>query len=117
MSMADDNTRRSYRSNDPYRRNANPADAQDTALGGTDPLAELARLIGQSDPFTDTVRRQPQAAAPRADQYAQERRAATGAGTSSVRITRRARSRRSTPTRATPRPIRTPATPTMILTG
>jgi len=62
MSMADDKTLRSYRSNDTYRRNAN-ADAQD--MTGTDPLAELARLIGQSDPFTDTVRRQPQAAAPR----------------------------------------------------
>ena len=34
-------------------------------MTGTDPLAELARLIGQNDPFTDTVRRQPQAAAPR----------------------------------------------------
>ena len=52
MSMADDNTLRSYRSNDPYRRSANPADAQDMA--GSDPLAELARLIGQTDPFTDT---------------------------------------------------------------
>ena len=34
-------------------------------MTGTDPLAELARLIGQNDPYTDTVRRQPQAAAPR----------------------------------------------------
>ena len=65
MSMADDKTLRSYRSNDPYRRSANAADAQDMSLTGIDPLAELARLIGQNDPFTDTVRRQPQAAAPR----------------------------------------------------
>src|ERR1043165_4492945 len=26
---------------------------------GTDPLAELARLIGQSDPFTDLTKRKP----------------------------------------------------------
>jgi hypothetical protein len=61
--MADDKTLRSYRSNDPYRRSANAADPQD--MTGTDPLAELARLIGQNDPYADTVRRQPQAAAPR----------------------------------------------------
>jgi hypothetical protein len=71
MSMADDNTLRSYRSNDPYRRSANPADAQDPAPGD-DPLAELARLIGQTDPYTDNVRRQPQGAAPRATQHAQD---------------------------------------------
>ena len=70
--MADDNTLRSYRSNDPYRRSSNPAEPRDTALGGTDPLAELARLIGQSDPFAETVRRQPQDAAPRAAQRPQE---------------------------------------------
>ena len=65
MSMADDNTLRSYRSNDAYRRSANPADAQDTALGGSDPLAELARLIGQTDPFAESApaRRQPQGGA------------------------------------------------------
>ena len=51
MSMADDKTLRSYRSNDPYRRSANAADAQDMSLTGTDPLAELARLIGQNDPL------------------------------------------------------------------
>jgi hypothetical protein len=66
MSMADDNTRRSYRSNDPYRRSANQAEAPEQSFGGSDPLAELARLIGQSDPFTETVRRPPEAAAPRA---------------------------------------------------
>lgn len=55
--MADDNTLRSYRSNDNYRRNANPAEAPEPAFGGSDPLAELARLIGQSDPFTDNTAR------------------------------------------------------------
>jgi SPOR domain len=64
--MADDNTLRSYRSNDNYRRNTSQADAPEPAFGGSDPLAELARLIGQSDPFTDNARRrEPQAAAPR----------------------------------------------------
>jgi SPOR domain len=66
MSMADDKTLRSYRSNDPYRRNAQPAEQQDPMFGGSDPLAELARLIGQSDPYADTGRSQPQGAAPRA---------------------------------------------------
>jgi SPOR domain len=64
MSMADDNTVRSYRSND--RRNAQPAEQQDTMFSGSDPLAELARLIGQTDPYADTGRGQPQGAAPRA---------------------------------------------------
>jgi hypothetical protein len=51
--MADDNIVRSYRSSDPARRApAAPRDA-----GGSDPLAELARLIGQSDPFTQPERR------------------------------------------------------------
>ncbi|MBX9774738.1 MAG: SPOR domain-containing protein [Xanthobacteraceae bacterium] len=63
--MADDNTRRSYRSHDPYRRDANQAEAPEQSFGGSDPLAELARLIGQSDPFADTARRPPQAAPPR----------------------------------------------------
>jgi hypothetical protein len=67
MSMADDNTRRSYRSHDHYQRSANQADAPEPSFGGSDPLAELARLIGQSDPFTDTGRRQPHAEAPRAE--------------------------------------------------
>jgi hypothetical protein len=49
--MADDNTARN-RSNDPYSRG--PA-----ATGSAnDPLAELARLIGQSDPFSE-VRQEP----------------------------------------------------------
>jgi hypothetical protein len=52
--MADDNTLRSYRSNDPYRRAASQPDASNAAPAG-DPLAELARLIGQTDPFADTA--------------------------------------------------------------
>src|SRR5262245_19563962 len=43
MSMADDNTFRSY------RRNTQPSGEP----GGGDPLAELARLLGQNDPFGD----------------------------------------------------------------
>jgi sporulation related protein len=50
MSMADDSTLRSYRSNDPHRR---AAESQ-----ASDPLAELARLIGQSDPFAELGRGQ-----------------------------------------------------------
>jgi hypothetical protein len=49
--MANDNTAR-YRSNEPYSRG--PA----AAAPANDPLAELARLIGQSDPFSE-VRREP----------------------------------------------------------
>jgi hypothetical protein len=50
--MADDHTQRQYRSNE-YP----PAQGRATA---NDPLAELARLIGQSDPFAEFGRRQPQ---------------------------------------------------------
>src|ERR1700722_6785069 len=70
--MADDNILRSYRSNDPARRVSAPAaprDAQRDAprdAGGSDPLAELARLIGQSDPFTDFDRNSGHASEPRA---------------------------------------------------
>jgi len=43
-----DNTYRSYRSHDPAaRKQANPASQ------GGDPLAELARLIGQGDPYSE----------------------------------------------------------------
>src|SRR5215510_9783193 len=52
MSMADDNTLRPYRSNDPYRRAAEPSRPGEEA-SARDPLAELARLLGQSDPFAD----------------------------------------------------------------
>ncbi|MFL6831884.1 MAG: SPOR domain-containing protein [Xanthobacteraceae bacterium] len=52
MSMADDNRLRSYRTNDPYGRAAEPAQPSAEA-SIRDPLAELARLLGQSDPFAD----------------------------------------------------------------
>ena len=51
MSMAEDTRKRSDFSDD-YSSNA-PREP------GTDPLAELARLIGQSDPFTDLTKRKP----------------------------------------------------------
>src|SRR5205807_10370171 len=55
MSMADDNTLRRYRSNDPYRRAAEPPPPSEEA-SARDPLAELARLLGRSDPFADLGR-------------------------------------------------------------
>jgi cytoskeletal protein RodZ len=53
--MADENTLRRYRSNDPYRRAAEPPRPSEEA-SARDPLAELARLLGQSDPFADLGR-------------------------------------------------------------
>jgi hypothetical protein len=53
MSMADDNTLRSNRSNDPFRRGTAAA-GMDTQPHSRDPLAELARLIGQTDPFAES---------------------------------------------------------------
>src|SRR5437868_5481913 len=53
MSMADDKRLRAQRTSDPMRRGGHRPD--DGASG--DPLAELARLIGQSDPFSDYGRR------------------------------------------------------------
>jgi hypothetical protein len=54
--MADDQNQRPYRLNEPLPR-ATPA----ASASGSDPLAELARLIGQNDPFAeygrDTARR------------------------------------------------------------
>jgi hypothetical protein len=58
--MADNG--RSYRSNDPYRRAAEPPRPGEPA--GGDPLAELARLIGQSDPFAEFGRSNQRPAAP-----------------------------------------------------
>lgn len=52
MSMADDHTLGTYRSNDPHRRASDPVRPNEQA-GGSDPLAELARLIGRSDPFAE----------------------------------------------------------------
>ena len=60
MSMADDNTLRTNRSNDPYRRAAEPA----REPAGSDPLAELARLIGQNDPMADFGRGTPRQTQP-----------------------------------------------------
>src|SRR5262245_66194611 len=55
MSMADDNTLRPYRSTDPNRRAAErPRSSEE--VSARDPLAELARLLGQSDPFADLGR-------------------------------------------------------------
>jgi hypothetical protein len=58
--MADDNILRSYRSNDLARRANTPAAPRDRDsardVDGSDPLAELARLIGQGDPFADLDR-------------------------------------------------------------
>jgi SPOR domain len=47
--MADDHSQRSYRSNDALARREQPK--AHSSSSGNDPLAELARLIGQSDPF------------------------------------------------------------------
>jgi hypothetical protein len=62
--MADN---RSYRSNDPYRRAAEPSRPSEPA--GGDPLAELARLIGQNDPFAEFGRNQRPAAPSPAPRY------------------------------------------------
>jgi hypothetical protein len=48
--MADDNTVKSYRSNDALRRGGAASHDEPPS---NDPLAELARLIGQRDPFAD----------------------------------------------------------------
>ncbi len=65
--MADDQSQRPYRSIDPPAR-GQPAKAPGTAPGASasDPLSELARLIGQNDPFSEFGRdgaRQPAAPA------------------------------------------------------
>jgi SPOR domain len=65
--MADDNTRRSFRSNEPYRREAESLRTDDQ---GSDPLAELARLIGRNDPFAELGRSQPRQAAQPEPQHA-----------------------------------------------
>jgi hypothetical protein len=48
--MADQNYNRPYRANDQNRR---PSPQGPTPASGNDPLAELARLIGQNDPFAE----------------------------------------------------------------
>src|SRR5215813_4443808 len=54
MSMADDKRLRAQRTSESMRRGGHLP--EDGASG--DPLAELARLIGQSDPFSDYGRRE-----------------------------------------------------------
>jgi hypothetical protein len=56
--MADDNNQRPYRTSD--MRTTPPANP----AGGNDPLAELARLIGQSDPFAEFGRDKTRRVAP-----------------------------------------------------
>jgi hypothetical protein len=69
--MADDHSQRSYRSNDALARREQPK-AQSTS-SGNDPLAELARLIGQSDPFGEYGRAHAaQKPAPAADEWPQD---------------------------------------------
>src|SRR5665213_3629627 len=58
--MADDNNQR------PYRPNETRATSQAAPASGNDPLAELARLIGQSDPFAEFGRDGARRAAPAA---------------------------------------------------
>ena len=59
--MDDQTTQRPFRSSDSVGR-ASPA--QSAGSTGNDPLAELARLIGQTDPFADYARKQQLAAPP-----------------------------------------------------
>jgi hypothetical protein len=49
--MADDHSQRPYRSNDTIRRNGQASAPDSSSI--SDPLTELARLIGQSDPFAE----------------------------------------------------------------
>ena len=58
--MADDHTQRSYRSNETIARTGQ---ARGSSQPAADPLAELARLIGQEDPFGDFGRGSPRRAA------------------------------------------------------
>jgi hypothetical protein len=85
--MADDSFSRSYRSSEPARRGGAPAAPRDSAKdAGGDPLAELARLIGQNDPFTDVERN---------SGYPNEGRARAGAPPSDWRKTAAAIARES----------------------
>jgi hypothetical protein len=58
--MADDHNQRPYRSTEAASRTASGA----TPASSSDPLAELARLIGQSDPFAEFGRDNERRAAP-----------------------------------------------------
>src|SRR5437899_2824170 len=55
MSMVDNSRYRPYRPDDPGRREAATGDGG-VSHGGGDPLAELARLIGQDDLFAEVKR-------------------------------------------------------------
>jgi len=57
--MADDQKQRLYRSNEPPARGTPSA----APASGSDPLAELARLIGQTDPFSEFDRQNARRAA------------------------------------------------------
>ena len=57
--MADDQKQQLYRSSEASTRGARPA----AAATGSDPLAELARLIGQTDPFAEFDRQNARRAA------------------------------------------------------
>lgn len=59
--MADDHTPRSYRSSETIARSGQ---ARASSQPATDPLAELARLIGQEDPFGDYGREPSRRVAP-----------------------------------------------------
>jgi hypothetical protein len=67
--MVDDHTQRPYRSNEAPARGASPK----ASGSSSDPLAELARLIGQNDPFSEFDRDgQPRVAPPRAPEPAHD---------------------------------------------
>src|SRR5438477_6625669 len=81
MSMADNNELRFDRSNNPYRHTAVPADAG-APRSGSDPLAELARLVGQTDPFAELDQSNPRGAEPRRAAASDARRNALPSGSS-----------------------------------
>jgi len=51
--MADDHNQRAYRAADASARGTGAGSSSSGATSGNDPLAELARLIGQTDPFAE----------------------------------------------------------------
>src|SRR5690348_17215417 len=59
--MADDHSQRPYRSSETIARSGQARST--SSAGGSDPLAELARLIGQTDPFGDLGKEPRRAAA------------------------------------------------------
>ena len=75
--MADDNNLRSYRSNDPHTRSASRSEGHDVAPG-SDPLAELARLIGQNNPFAESARTPSRAASNMAEPWPMAHEAPVG---------------------------------------